>query len=153
MWILEHSSTGQYDDGMGCDLCIMEHSSTGQYDGSWVHGLPSKIESQFCDEHLDGVAKLFKSLPSVPRVVVPMVAAPIVDGSSTEAMGPLVVNGNIVPQPEDQSGGQGNSAAAVEPVIAEGTAVPPPVVVEGNILVPVPGVYEGPRTRSRASRN
>ena len=79
----------------GCDLWIMEHSITGQYDGSWVHGLPSKMESQFCDEHLDGMAKLFKSLPSVPRVVVPTVAAQIVDGSSTEAIEPLIADGDV----------------------------------------------------------
>ena len=32
----------------------------GQYDGSWVQGLPSRMETKMRDEHLDCLTKLFK---------------------------------------------------------------------------------------------
>ena len=96
---------------MGCDLWILEHSSTGQYDGSWVHGLPSKIGSHFCDEHLDWVAKLFKSLPSVPQLV-PTVAAPVVEGNPAEAEEHLVADGSNVPPPGVQAVTQGEQPAS-----------------------------------------
>ena len=83
------------------------------------------------------MAKLFKSLPSVPRVVVPTVTAQIVDENPAEAIEPLIADGNVVPPPEDQSVGH----------------VEQPVVVERNIPVPAPEVYEGPQTRSRAIRS
>ena len=95
------------------------------------------MESQFCDEHLDGMAKLFKSLPSVPRVVVPTVAAQVVEENPAEAIEHLVTDGNDVLPPGVQAVGH----------------VEQPVVVERDIPVPAPEVYMGPQTRSRANRS
>ena len=56
----------------------------GQYDGAWVHGLPSKMEAQFCDEHLDGLAKMFKHPQPAARPVEPVAGA---DGGDAHVAG------------------------------------------------------------------
>ena len=88
------------------------------------------MEAQFHDEHLDGLAKMFKDPRPVVRAVDPEVEAGADVGSATEE---LVDN----PQP---------AARAVDPMAGAGA-------VEGKASDAVPEVYKGPLTRSRANKD
>ena len=84
----------------------------GQYDGAWVHELPSKMESQFCDEHLDGLAKMFKNTQPAGRPVE-SVAVAVDDG----VVAPVAVEVRL---DEPVTGANGGDAPALVPEVYRG---------------------------------
>ena len=103
------------------------------------------MELEFCDEHLDGLAKLFKDKKPAARPTAPVQLG-------DEAVAPALLDAEVVaPLPPE--------AGAIEPGTVDNGVETPELGGEG-LTVPdtgvngeVPVVYRGAITRSRANRN